>query len=418
MRSIYFLKITFFSFVLLFCIECSNPIEHSKIEMNSLYYLYMNEHIAFVNSTIEFMQYENSSDFWLNGFVIDGNKIDNAIEKLKYLVKEINGIDCNYYEFNDVQFKLVDAATNLHNSMVELQENPLRDFAYELINAYALIEGKKHEMPQKLLTPFNELRELIRQHYFVKIPASMFQLELASIGNEEITLDQFKEIRRNTLQLFRDSINAGFPNIKNELKKVFTDNLIESFSNQFPVNDSYEVYKKQLGFSGMLLQFMSATNENYCNFSNMLEGDCNWGYIYITDEGKAIYDYHCMGVDSIRYFIGEIDSENNTLKCKFSKKYSFKNSDGDIFSEDSEDASASEKVDPNSGVLSDIKEFDIDLLNCDCAQYPFIIKEKNEKDNGNDSIQTYVIKHASLQEQLDFVQHIKTIKTISDKIID
>lgn len=250
--------------------------------------------------------------------------------------------------------------------------------------------------------------KITKKKLFKAIPSAIFQFELSSIGNQKISLKQYNEVRNNTLQIIKDSLNLYIIYKDKETVKSLVDSILKLYSEQFPVKNAYSYYKEQREFAGTFVQFIEARNEGYCNEENLLPGDCNWGYIFLSANGKSLLQFQCVGSDSIRYDIGNYRMISDTLVCTFKNSYSYL---------EKYDSNTGVSIsDPNDGKINPEKDFIIKLLSCECLQYPFIIKYTNEEDKEGIQIQTYVVKIATLKEQDDFIKLIRNIKPIANMI--
>jgi hypothetical protein len=251
------------------------------------------------------------------------------------------------------------------------------------------------------------LKKILRKKLFSAIPSAIFQFELSSVGNTSISLKQYSEVRNYTLQMMKDSLNIFIRYRDKKVVNLLVDTILARYSKQFPVRNAYSYYKEQKEYAGTFLQFLGTENEGYCNDMNLLPGDCNWGYIFLAANGKSLFQFQCVGSDSIVYNIGNFEKKNDTLVCVFNKTYSYpemydKNTGVSISN-------------PNEGKLSNEGGFTMKLLPCECLQYPFVIRYTNEGE-GSDMLQTYVVKVATLKEQDDFIKSIRDIKSIAKMI--
>ena len=259
----------------------------------------------------------------------------------------------------------------------------------------------------KTTIPNTSLKKILKKKLFSAIPSAIFQFELSSIGSANISLKQYNEVRNYTLLMMKDSLNIFIRYKDKKAVNLLVDTILSRYSKQFPVRNAYFYYKEQKEYAGTFLQFLGTENEGYCNDTNLLPGDCNWGYIFLSANGKSLFQFQCVGTDSIEYNIGNFERRNDTLVCSFKKAYSYL---------EKYDANTGVSIsDPNEGKLSNKGGFTMKLLPCECLQYPFIIRYTNEGE-GSDMLQTYVVKVATLKEQDDFIKSIKDIKAIAKMI--
>lgn len=249
------------------------------------------------------------------------------------------------------------------------------------------------------------LRKIINNKSFRTIPSAIFQYELSSIGSDLISIKQYDKIRQHTLKIVKDSLNQYIRYNNKKVINALVDSIITSYSELFPVKNAYSYYKEQKEYAGTFFQFLESENEDYCNDKNLIPGDCNWGYIFLAANGKSLFKFECVGSDSIQYNIGDYERKADTLVCTFKKSYSYM---------DKYDPSTGVSIaNPNEGKTSKEGSFTLNMLPCECLQYPFIIRYLNEEEAGNSRLQTYVIKIASFKEQDDFIKSIKNITAIA-----
>lgn len=252
------------------------------------------------------------------------------------------------------------------------------------------------------------IKKIISNKSFKIIPSAIFQYELASLGNELVSIKQYNKIREHTIQLMKDSLNNQIRYMNRNVVNTMVDTIINSFSDLFPLKYAYSYYKEQKDYAGTFLLFMESENENYCNDKNLIPGDCNWGYIFLAANGNSLFKFECVGSDTIQYNIGTFEDRADTLVCSFKKSYTYPEK-----YDPNTDVSISN---PNEGDISSSGSFILKLQPCECMQYPFVIKYSNEEEPGISRLQTYVVKVASFKEQDDFIKSIKAIKVVSQMI--
>ena len=138
----------------------------------------------------------------------------------------------------------------------------------------------------------------------------------------------------------------------------------------------------------------------------MLPGDCNWGYIFIAHDKTVISRFECFDADSIEYKIGKLNDKKEIQICELNKSYTFPAPDME-----SENSLPVEEL-SKQVVMKKLKNDNIELLPSDCPQYVSILKTPYELENGNQEIQTFVVKIASLEEYYQFVNDVKGIRDI------
>jgi len=273
----------------------------------------------------------------------------------------------------------------------------------EHINAVVYVDS----INTKSVTPSNSLKNIIKKRSFRAIPSAIFQFELSSIGNSKVSLKQYNEVRKYMLQMMKDSLSIYIKYKDKMVVNLLVDKLLAYYSAQFPIKNTYSYYKEQREYAGIFLQFLETGNDGYCNDLNLLPGDCNWGYIFLSANGKSLFKFECIGSDSIQFNIGTFERKSDTLICNFKNAYSYlekydKNTGVSISN-------------PNEGKISKDNGFILKLFPCECIQYPFIIRHINEEE-GSGILQTYVVKIATFKEQDDFIKSIRDIKDIAKMI--
>lgn len=320
------------------------------------------------------------------------------------------------YIFRILFFAAITLLYGCTNPVKEVKERMADNYHLHMNQYVALINSSLENVhsivyvdsaTKKTVSSSSSLKKIIKKKFFRAIPSAIFQFELSSIGNDKISLKQYNEARNYTLQIIKDSLNL---HIRYKDKKVITslvDSILTSYTEQFSVNIAYSYYKEQRDYSGTFLQFLETENEGYCNDNNLLPGDCNWGYIFLSANGKSVFKFECVGSDSIQYNVGNYEKKLDTLVCSFKNSYSYL--------ENYDKNTGVSISNPNEGKMSKEGKFNLELLPCECIQYPFIIRYMNEE-GGNNRLQTYVVKVATFKEQDNFIKSIRNIKVIAKMI--
>jgi hypothetical protein len=84
--------------------------------------------------------------------------------------------------------------------------------------------------------------------------------------------------------------------------------------------------------TGKLYEFFLTTDPAYCAQDSIVEGDCNSGYLYLTDKGNIFFQYLCVNDASLDYDLGHIIDSGDKMTCVFDQSYSVSYPEGDSYS--------------------------------------------------------------------------------------
>lgn len=386
---------------------CSDPVKKAQTEIKEFWSGYLCAEVSLVNSTIDFVMYSNPKNYWFKGG--DRSETQSVVDKLQNLIEMTEAFEYNDYYMMQAKSDLLESARKTQTKLIDSYNNSGSSdyWAYQFLGDLGLMANRRVDaMPSSLKKAIITMDSIARARYFITLPEKIFQLEKDIIGRDKISIDQYKEIRAFTLQSVKDSLLANVECEDSEWRNSLIENVMSSVSNQYPVNNTYKYICNNQRFAGTLLQFMAISNQNYCSYDNMLPGDCNWGYIFISDDDKVIYRFECFGADSIEYKFGECKEGRDNVICHLKKSYT--HLAPDIMSENQNPIEELAK----EGIIKKLKDEKIELLPTDCTQWIFIFKEVYDLENGNQDTQTYAVKIASLEEYNRFVNDIKHIDEI------
>lgn len=386
---------------------CSNLVEQTSKKIDESVDSFLLPETSLVNSTIDFVMYANPKNYWFTSS--DRDETPSVVDKLENLIIITKDFEYSDYEMMEASINLIDATTEIRNNLIDAYNNSdINDYlAYLLFGDYGLITSNiVDDIPKKLSNSIAKMDSIARMRYYIDLPEKIFQLELFAIGDKKISIDQYKEIRSYTINSTKESLIENISCKEKEWKLELIDIIMDQFKNLFPINDSYNHIIDNQKHSGMLYKFMASTNVNYCDYKNMLPGDCNWGYIFIDNNKNVISRFECLDADFIEYKIGKLNNKKGKKICELNKSFVFPAPD--IFDENS--LSIDELM--KQGIMSKIEKKSIELLPSDCSQYTSIIKMSYELENGNEEIQTFVVKTASLKEYYEFRDDIRKIGEI------
>ncbi|MCM1032087.1 MAG: hypothetical protein NC410_11675 [Oscillibacter sp.] len=337
------------------------------------------------------------------------NATTTVINKLNELKETVNGFEYSDYGMQEAKSNLLETIEELYKGLDAINRNGFLSNYYssmsELANVFG--GGKKVEAPESLKRGITQMDSVIRERYFQSLPESIFQLERMALGNKKITLDEYKEIRAYTLRTVRDSLLANIYYEAQKFKEASIDNFMEAYSNSYPINDAYAYFVRERSYAGILYRFMLIGKGEICDYENIKPGDCNWGYLFMGDNDKAICRYECLGADTIDYRIGDVKLADNQLSCVFTKEYSHISADELV---ERDEKKILELV--NAGKMQKIKKIEIKLEGTNCSQYHFLFKTYYELSNGNQQEERYVCRLASLKEYMNFTNNLKEIGKI------
>lgn len=391
---------------------CSNPVEEAKKEISEGAYPFLSPQIELINSTIDFVIYSDPKNYWFQGD--DRNETQSVVNKLQSLIEMASEFKYNDYYMMEAKENLLASAKESQNNIIKSYNNSATSdyWSYQFFGELGLMANRRVDgVPKKLKTTINKMDSVSRARYFYTLPEMIFQLEKEAIGKNKISIEQYKNIRTYTLQNIKDSLMTNIYCDNQEWKNDLIGNIMTAFSDQYPVNKAYDYIVANQKYSGLLLQFIASTNDSYSSYDNILPGDCNWGYIFMSSNDDVIYRFECFGADSIDYKIGTIKEAKDKVVCQF--KYQYSHPATDIYDENSE----SIDILANKGVITKLKNDKVELLPTEYSQWISIIKSVHELQNGNQETYTYVVKIASIEEYNRFVGDIKRIKEI-DKLFN
>lgn len=401
-------KVQTILFFILLLFSCSNPVNESKRKINENIKYFILPSATLINSTIDFAIYSNPENYWFRGN--DRDETQSVVDKLQNLINLVESFEYGDYDMMEAKGNLIEEAKASQTRLISSYNNRATSdyWAYQFLGELGLLGNRRPDsMPKKLKKSISEMDSITRARYFVTLSEKVFQLELFAIGNQTISLEQFKEVRTHTLQSVRDTLTTTIQYEDDKLKTGLINNIITAFSNQYPVNESYKYIFDNHEYSGTLLKFMAASNDSHCLYDDILPGDCNWGYIFITNNKKVIRRFECFDADTIEYEIGSFQAGKNEKQCLFKKSYAYLAS-----SMNNEDSTLDEEF-INKGIVKKIENGKIELIPSECSQFPFTIRTTYEVENGNNEVHIDVLKIASLEEYNQFIKDIQSIRILS-----
>lgn len=384
---------------------CSDPVKKAQTEIKESWSNYLCAEVSLMNSTIDFVMYSNPENYWFKAG--DRSETQSVVDKLQNLIEMTEAFEYNDYYMMQAKSDLSESVHKTQTKLINSYNNSGSSdyWAYQFFGDLGLMANRRADaMPSSLKKAIAAMDSVARARYFITLPERIFQLEKDIIGRGKISIDQYKEIRTFTLQSVKDLLLANIECGDLEWRNGLIDNVISSFSNQYSVNDAYKYICDNQRYAGVLLQFMSAPNENYCDFDD-IGNDC--GYLFISDDDIVIKHSEYAGADTLDYQVGKLKESRDKFICEFSRLFAYPTGINDQIPPSFEDQI-------KRGAMEKIKKERLELLETDCSQYIFKFKISYELPNGNQESIPYVVKIASLEEYNNFVNDIKRIDEINN----
>ncbi len=390
--------------------SCIDPVDEANFKVDEQWQFFLVPEVGLINSTIDFVMYANPKNYWY-----DNNRTTSATvsKRLQALIDQADEFIYNDYEMMHAKQNMVETVRKMYKEEFS-NDHPLYNLLANEMDKLRFFFGNTDgvKVPNNLSHAITTMDSVIRTRYFQTLPERIFQLETDAIGTNKITIDQFKEIRTHTLQAVKDSLNDYVSASNDEWASELVNNIMEAYSNQYPVNSAYEYLCNYRKYVGTLLRFMQIENNISCNYENIKEDDCNWGYLFWSSDDKIIYHYSCLGDGNEKYNIGKVILKEGKYFCVFAKDYVYpslcgENVEGEIDTQIAKQLS-------NQGNLTKSKKSKIELLLEEgCIQFPLMFNDYNELENGNREEITYVAKIASREEYERFVEDIRSIEALN-----
>lgn len=398
-------------FIVIVLYGCTNPVKESQIGIKESLNSFLCAEISLVNTTLDFAMYSSPNNYWY--MTENRNETEAVVDRLQKLILMAEAFEYSDYFMMQAKKDLIAVAQETRNELIESYNNRGTSdyFAYQFMGELGLIMNKQVEsIPETLKKAIIKMDSIVRDRYFTSLPEKIFQLEMNAIGDNEISIDQYKEVRSFTLLSVKDSLLNNIECENLEWEKRFVDNIMNSFANQFPVNDAYKYICYNQKYAGTLLKFMATSNVDYCRYDNLTPIDCSFGYIFISLNNRVIYRTECLraNTDSVEYKIGKCKEARDKIICTFKKSFTHP-----MLVVDTNNSMSVEEM-YKRGVMRKINNERVELLPTDCSQWLSMFQYDYELNNGNKASQTYVVKIASLEEYNSFVDDVKHIKELRE----
>lgn len=387
---------------------CSDPVKKTQTQIMESLSSYLCAEVSLVNSTIDFVMYSNPENYWFKAG--DRSETQSVVDKLQNLIEMAEAFEYNDYYMMQAKSDLSESAHKTQTKLINSYNNSGSSdyWAYQFFGDLGLMANRRADaMPPSLKKAIATMDSVARARYFITLPERIFQLEKDMIGRDKISVDQYKEIRAFTLQSVKDSLLTNIECENLEWRNDLIENIMSSFSNKYPVNDTYKYICDNQRYAGILLQFKSAPNENNCNFDDIVNIGNDWGYLFISDDDIVIKHSEYVGADTLDYQIGKFKEYGDKFICEFSRLFAYPTGIND-----QTPPSLEEQI--KRGTMKKIKKERLELLETDCSQYLFKFIFSYELPNGNQENIPYVVKIASLEEYNSFVNDIKRIDKINN----
>lgn len=398
-------------FIVIVLYGCTNPVKESQIGIKESLNSFLCAEISLVNTTLDFAMYSSPNNYWYMTENI--HETEAVVDRLQKLILMAEAFEYSDSYMMQAKKDLIAVAKKTRNELMEsYNEGDISNYlAFQLYGELGIILDKQVEsMPTSLKKAIINMDSIVSDRYLISLPERIFQLEMNAIGDNEISIDQYKEIRAFTLLSVKDSLLNNIDCEDLEWEKRFVENIMNSFANQYPVNDAYKYICYNQKYAGILLKFMATSNVNYCRYDNLTPIDCSFGYIFISLNNKVIYRTECLrtDTDSVEYKIGKCKEARDKIICTFKKSFTHP-----MLVVDTNNSMSVEEM-YKRGLMRKINNERVELLPTDCSQWLSMFKYDYELNNGNKASQTYVVKIASLEEYNSFVDDVKHIKELRE----
>lgn len=379
---------------------CADPVKQATEKFEKDHNIYMADQLAYLNSTMRFLEYAVPSNYWSIDNHFSEELLSDICDKQHKLVRELNTFGYNDHvtaqAVSDLKQYAIRKHRDLKSSLDKMQGNSLLSlYAFGFGSALMMASGESTTVPEDMTDLFDELTDVIEEHYYEVVPGAIFLSEYNSIGSRSLTLEEFKEIRKHTIEYIAMQLQANIRGVGGEFKSSVIKDILSAFSNGYPVNGSYEFVKRNGKYTGILLELRSVGEGDYCKYHAPSETDLDDGVLFLSASGKSLFRYAVLEDDVfVHNLTGRYTESDSAIVCQFDTDY--------VLSE--------------SGSRQEATDYKIELQKSDCSLYPYFIRHEFEYENGNAGFRFEVAKVAEFDVFHDFIE-ILSDKEISAMLL-